>query len=403
MNKPNDVVLAQPSAAALEMIDRLIEIPTVSRDSNLGLIELARDHLSALGLKPHLVYDSTQKKANLFCTLADDAAAAKTRGIVLSGHSDVVPVDGQDWATDPFKAAHRDGRIHGRGTADMKGFIAIALAWAPRLLAAQSRLPVHLALTFDEETSFLGVRGLVADLQERGIKPAGCVIGEPTDMQAIVAHKGKRDYCCRVRGREAHSSLTPTAVNAIEYAAQIIGFIRALAARMAREEQKDSRFEVPHSTLSTGVIRGGIATNVVPRDCEFFFEMRNIPATRHDAMSSQIVDYAQALLPGMKAVAPEADIRLEMGLDLPAFGIAPDAPVVQWAQQLARTQHLGTGAVSFATEASIFAGIGIPTVVLGPGSIAQAHKPDEYITYAQVAACEEFFARIVEAVPPPAA
>jgi acetylornithine deacetylase len=370
---------AAPSAAALEMIDRLIAIPTVSRDSNLGLIELARDHLAALGMKPHLVYDSTEKKANLFCTLADDAAAAKTRGIVLSGHTDVVPVDGQDWTSDPFKAAHRDGRIHGRGTADMKGFIAIALAWAPRFLAAQSRLPVHLSLTF---------------------KPAGCIIGEPTDMQAIVAHKGKRDYCCRVRGREAHSSLTPTAVNAIEYAAQVIGFIRALAARMAREEPKDRRFEVPHSTLQTGVIRGGIATNVVPRDCEFFFEMRNIPATQHDAMSAQILEYAGALLPEMRAVAPEADIGFEMGLDLPAFGIAPDAPVVKWAQALARTQHLGTGAVSFATEASVFSGIGIPTVVLGPGSIAQAHKPDEYITYGQVAACEQFFERLAEATPP---
>jgi len=401
---PNVSVPAQtaaaPSAAALEMIDRLIAIPTVSRDSNLGLIELARDHLAALGLKPHLVYDSTEKKANLFCTLADDEAAAKTRGIVLSGHTDVVPVDGQDWASDPFKAAHREGRIHGRGTADMKGFIAIALAWAPRFLTAQSRLPVHLSLTFDEETTFLGVRGLVADLQERGIRPAGCVIGEPTDMQAIVAHKGKRDYCCRVRGREAHSSLTPSAVNAIEYAAQVIGFIRALAARMAREEPKDARFEVPHSTLQTGVIRGGIATNVVPRDCEFFFEMRNIPATPHDAMSAQILEYASALLPEMRAVAPEADIGFEMGMDLPAFGIAPDAPVVKWAQALARTQHLGTGAVSFATEASVFAGIGIPTVVLGPGSIAQAHKPDEYITYAQVAACEQFFERLAEATPP---
>ncbi len=400
MNKPIDTALAQPSAAALEMIDRLIGIPTVSRDSNLGLIELARDHLAALGLKPNLVYDSTEKKASLFCTLADDAAAAKTRGIVLSGHTDTVPVDGQDWATDPFRAEHRDGRIHGRGTADMKGFIAIALAWAPQFLAAQSRLPVHLSLTFDEETTFLGAKSLVADLADRGVKPAGCIIGEPTDMQAIVAHKGKRDYCCRVRGREAHSSLTPTAVNAIEYAALIIGFIRALAARMAREEAQDKRFEVPHSTLQTGVIHGGIATNVVPRDCEFFFEMRNIPATKHDAMSTQIVEYAQALLPEMRSVAPEADIGFEMGLDLPAFGIAPEAPIVKWAQELARTQHLGTGAVSFATEASMFSSIGIPTVVLGPGSIAQAHKPDEFITYDQVAACEQFFARIVEAAPP---
>jgi len=400
MSAVADAPAVAPSREALAMIDRLIAMPTVSRDSNLGLIEFARDHLAALGCKPHLVYDSTQKKANLFCTLADDAAAGKTRGIVLSGHTDTVPVDGQDWASDPFKAEHRSGRIHGRGTADMKGFIAIALAWAPRFLAAQSRLPVHLSLTFDEETTFLGVRGLVADLAERGIRPAGCVIGEPTDMQAIVAHKGKRDFCCRIRGREAHSSLTPTAVNAIEYAAQLIAFIRALAAKTAREEPHDPRFEVPHSTLSTGVIHGGIATNVVPRDCEFHFEMRNIPATQHDSLTQPILDYAQSLLPQMRAVAQEADIRFEMGMDLPAFGIAPDAPVVKWAQQLARTQHLGTGAVSFATEASVFAGIGIPTVVLGPGSIAQAHKPDEFITYDQVAACEAFFARLADALPP---
>jgi acetylornithine deacetylase len=395
---------AAPSAAALEMIDRLIAFPTVSRDSNLGLIEFARDHLAQLGVKPRLVYDASRKKANLFCSLADDAARVKTAGIVLSGHTDTVPVDGQDWASDPFKATHSfasgNGRIHGRGSADMKGFIAIALAWAPKFLAAQNKMPVHLSLTFDEETTFIGVNTLVADLAEAGIRPAGCIIGEPTDMQAIVAHKGKRDFCCTVRGREAHSSLTPTAVNAIEYAAQIIAFIRAHAERMSRDEPKDPRFAVPHSTLQTGVICGGIAVNVVPRDCTFEFEMRNLPATPHDVLTQPILDYARALEPAMKAIAPEAGIKFDMGMDLPAFGIAPDAPVVRWAMQLARSAHQGTGAVSFATEASVFQRAGIPTVVLGPGSIDQAHKPDEFISYEQVAACEAFFARMIEARPP---
>jgi acetylornithine deacetylase len=392
---------AAPSQDALAMIDRLIAIPTVSRDSNLGVIELARDQLAALGLKPRLVYDASRRKANLFCTLADEPERVKTAGIVLSGHTDTVPVDGQDWSSDPFKASHREGRIHGRGSADMKGFIAIALAWAPKFLAAQQTLPVHLSLTFDEETTFLGVNTLVADLTDAGIRPAGCIIGEPTDMRAIVAHKGKRDFCCKLRGREAHSSLTPTAVNAIEFAALLIAFIRAQADRLAREEPKDTRFAVPHSTLQTGVIHGGIAVNVVPKDCQFDFEMRNIPATPHDALTQPILDYARnELLPRMKQVAPEADIAFQMGMDLPAFGIDPAAPVVQWAMDLARTSHLGTGAVSFATEASVFQRIGIPTVVMGPGSIDQAHKPDEFITYEQVAACEAFFERLIEARPP---
>jgi acetylornithine deacetylase len=399
MNAPAETGLepiVTPSAAALAMIDRLIAFPTVSRDSNLGLIEFARDQLAALGVKPRLVYDASRKKANLFCTLADDAERVKTAGIVLSGHTDTVPVEGQDWASDPFRANHRAGRIHGRGTADMKGFIAIALAWAPRFLAAQATMPVHLSLTFDEETTFIGVNTLVADLAEAGIRPTACIIGEPTDMQAIVAHKGKRDFCCHVRGREAHSSLTPTAVNAIEYAAQVIGFIRALADRTSRDEPKDGRFAVPHSTLQTGVIRGGIAVNVVPRDCAFEFEMRNIPATPHDALTQPILAYARnELLPQMKRVAPEAEIAFEMGMDLPAFGIEADAPVVRWAMELAQTAHRGVGAVGFATEASVFQRAGIPTVVIGPGSIEQAHKPDEYISYEQVAACETFFARMI--------
>jgi acetylornithine deacetylase len=401
VNKPLPTDTIAPSPAALEMIDRLISFPTVSRDSNLGLIEFVRDHLAKLGTKPHLVYDASQKKASLFVTLADDPGSMRRSGIVLAGHTDTVPVDGQDWASDPFRTHHVDGRIHGRGTADMKGFIAIALAWAPRFLAAQQSIPVHFAFTYDEETTFLGVRGLVADLRERGIRPAGCIIGEPTDMQAIVAHKGKRDFCCKVRGREAHSSLTPTAVNAIEFAARLIVYIRDLADRMSHNELRDARFAVPHSTLQTGVIRGGIASNVVPRDCTFDFEMRNIPATPHEAMTRPILDFAQReLLPQMQAVAKDADIAFEMGLDLPAFGIEPDAPVVRWAMELAQTTRLGTGAVSFATEAPLFQSAGIPTVVMGPGSIDQAHKPNEYITLEQVAACEQFFGRLVASRPP---
>jgi acetylornithine deacetylase len=395
MNAPAEPIAA-PSAAALEMIDRLIAIPTVSRDSNLGLIELARDYLRGLGLQPDLSYDASGGKANLFCTLAPEPDRLTAGGLVLSGHTDVVPVDGQDWTSDPFVATHRDGRIHGRGSADMKGFIAIALAWAPRFLAAAERVPLHLALTFDEETSFLGVRTLVADLQERGIRPAACLIGEPTDMQAIVAHKGKRDCICRVRGREAHSSLAPQAVNAIEYAARLVAQIRAVADRHAREERRDPRFAVPHSTLQTGVIAGGIAVNVVPRDCTFTFEMRNLPGTSTDAVFAEIEAWARRELePPMQAVAPEAGIRFEPGMNIPAFGIAPDAAVVQLAMERAGTRRLGTGAVSFATEASIFMRAGIPTVVLGPGSIEQAHKPDEYISYAQVAACEAFFERLI--------
>jgi len=398
MNKPvESAVAAAPSAEALATIDRLIAFPTVSRDSNLGLIEWARDELAKLGVRSNLVYDASGHKANLFATLSAEPDRVKTGGLVLSGHTDTVPVDGQDWSSDPFRATHRDGRIHGRGTADMKGFIAIALAWAPRFLAAQERLPLHLSLTYDEETTFLGVKGLVADLAERGIRPAGCIIGEPTDMQAIVAHKGKRDFCCKVRGREAHSALTPQGVNAIEFAARLIAYIRGVADRLAREEPRDARFAVPHSTLQTGVIKGGIATNVVPRDCEFFWEMRNLPSMSHDTMENEIADYARReLVPAMQRVDREAGIVFERGLDLPAFGIAPDAPLVRWAQDVARTAHMGTGAVSFATEASVFMDAGIPTVVLGPGSIEQAHKPDEFITYEQVAACEAFFARMIE-------
>lgn len=407
MNKPADLPLidqpasaapsrSTPSHASLAMIDRLIGFPTVSRDSNLGLIEYARDELARLGVRSNLIYDAARNKANLFATLSADPDRIKAGGLVISGHTDTVPVDGQDWLSDPFVANHRDGRIHGRGTADMKGFIAIALAAVPKFLAAQEKLPLHLSLTYDEETTFSGVRDLLADLADRGIRPAGCIIGEPTDMRAIVAHKGKRDFCCRVRGREAHSSLTPEGVNAIEFAARLVAFIRQTADRLSWEETRDARFAVPYTTLQTGVIKGGIAVNVIPRDCEFTFEMRNLPASSTDEVTRAIVEYAERqLVPEMRRVANDAGIAFECGMDLPAFGIAPDHPLVRWAQEVASTAHLSAGAVGFATEASMFSKAGIPTVVIGPGSIDQAHKPDEFISYDQVAACETFFDRIV--------
>jgi acetylornithine deacetylase len=385
-----------PSSAALAMIDQLIGIPTVSRDSNLGVIELARDHLARLGVSARLVYDRRERKANLFATLVPDGGRIDQGGLVISGHTDTVPVEGQAWTSDPFVATHRDGRIYGRGTADMKGFIAIALAWAPRFLAAHAQLPIHLSLTYDEETTFIGVKTLLADLADQGVRPAGCLIGEPTDLRAIVAHKGKRDWCCRVAGREAHSSLTPIGVNAIEAAARVIGFIRTLADERARSEPRDARFEVPYSTVQVGVVRGGIAVNVVPRDCSFEFEMRGLPGASTEEVIGRIKAFvARELLPGMQRVAPEATIGFEDGMDVPPFGQPADHPLVDWLQQQARTAHLGVGAVGFATEGSLFTRAGIPTVVMGPGSIDQAHRPDEYISLAQVAACEALFERMI--------
>jgi acetylornithine deacetylase len=200
-----------------------------------------------------------------------------------------------------------------------------------------------------------------------------------------------------MRGREAHSSLRSHGVNAIEFAAQLILHIRGIADRLERSEQRDERFAVPYTTLQTGTVRGGIAVNVVPRDCEFEFEMRNLPSMSQDALEREIVEYAEReLLPQMRRVAPDADVAFARGMDVPAFESAPDTPLVRWAQQTARTTHLGTGAVGFGTEASIFMQAGVPTVVLGPGSIEQAHKPNEYLSYSQVAACEAFFAQMIE-------
>ena len=385
---------SQPSAASRAMIERLIGFNTVSRDSNLGLIEWVRDYLQGFGAVTRLTFDATGKKANLFATLGD----SKKPGLILSGHTDVVPVDGQNWDTDPFQAVERDGKLFARGSADMKGFIGIILAQAPRFVAAlnDGRLdaPLHYSLSYDEEVGCIGVRGLIRDLEDNNIRPAGCVVGEPTSMQPIIAHKGTHRLRCSVHGREAHSSYVTHGVNAIEYAARLVVFIRQIADRLAQTEMRDYGFTVPYSTLSTGVIHGGIAANVVPKDCVFQFDMRTLPNTQPEALYQEIREFAQNLTREMRAVDQDSGIDLEWLSQTVGLAAAETDAIVQWAMQLSRNAQVGK--VSYGTEAGLFQKMGVPSVICGPGDIAQAHRPNEFVTLEQLAQCEKFIDRMLD-------
>src|ERR1700736_5480019 len=385
---------AAPSAASRTMSERLIAFNTVSRDSNLGLIEWVRDYLHSQGAKTRLTHDATGKKANLFATLGDSPKP----GLILSGHTDVVPVDGQNWATDPFVATEADGKLFARGSADMKGFIGIILAQAPKFVAAlnSNRLdaPLHYALSYDEEAGCLGVRGLIRDLEENGIRPAGCVVGEPTSMQPIIAHKGTHRFRCAVRGREAHSSYVTHGVNAIEYAARLVVYIRQIADRLAQIEQRDYGFTVPYSTLSTRLIQGGIAANVVPKDCVVHFDMRTLPQASPDALYQEIRSYAAELAREMQIIDANAGIDLQWMSQTVGLAAAETDAIVQWAMQLSRNPTVGK--VSYGTEAGLFQKMGVPTVICGPGDIAEAHRPNEFVALEQLAQCESFMERILD-------
>ncbi|UCE32952.1 MAG: acetylornithine deacetylase [Burkholderiales bacterium] len=372
------------------MIRTLVGFDTVSRESNLGLIEFVRDHLARHGVRSRLTYDAGGGKANLFATVGE----GRRPGIVLSGHTDVVPVDGQDWDTDPFTVHERDGRLYGRGTADMKSFIATALHYVPRFLAADMSGAVHLALSYDEEIGAFGVPLLLKDLEEAGIRPAGCIVGEPTSMEPVLAHKGTHRFRCCVRGREAHSAMATLGVNSIEVAARLIVYIRHLAERYGQLETRDYGFPVPFTTLQTTMISGGTGQNIVPRDCEFLVDVRTLPGGSFDAIYDEVRRYAATLEPAMKAVAPEAGIGFEFLFTMPGFEVGDQDKVVQLASHLARNSRFGK--VSFGTEAGLFGQAGIPTVVIGPGDIAQAHTPNEFITLEQVVLAERFVERLIE-------
>lgn len=385
----NAKVAPTPGTETLDIIRRLIGFDTVSRNSNLGLIEWVRDHLARLGVKSRLTHDAGGGKANLFATLGD----AGGPGLVLCGHTDVVPVDGQPWNTDPFRAEFREGRIYGRGSCDMKSFIACVLAAAPQLLAVRLIEPVHLAFTYDEEVGCVGVTTLLADLEQTGIRPWGCIVGEPTGMQVMTAHKGQRVYRCCVRGLEAHSSLAPFAVNAIEYAARMVSFIRSIAAEARTTGPRDEKFSVPHTTMQTAIIAGGTAPNIVPRDCEFQFDVRYLPGTDPSDFVERIERFAKtSLVPEMHQVSKDSGIQLELLTEAPDLNTAEDHRITTLGTRLAGNNALGR--VDFATDGGHFHRAGVPTIVVGPGSIEQAHKPNEFIALEQVARCERFLARL---------
>jgi acetylornithine deacetylase len=373
-----------PLPRALEFARTLVGINTVSANSNLALIHCIRDELAKLGVKSRLSYNAERTKANLFATLGE----GKPAGIILSGHTDTVPWDGQDWSVDPLSGFVRDGRLYGRGSADMKGFIATAVANAALFLASETPFAIHLAFSFDEEVGCFGVKELIADLREAGIAPLACIVGEPTGMVPAIAHKGVYRYRCCVRGKEAHSSLTPQSVNAIEMAARFVSRVREMADTLEREEPRYEGFDVPYSTASVGQFHGGIADNVVPRDAEFRYEFRDLPTADARALQAQVVAYARSLEPAMQKVAPETGFRFDTICEVPSFLGSLQDDITRLAMRLAGEQR--TTLVGFGTEAGLFKQAGIRTVVCGPGSIVQAHQPDEYVSLEQLARCQAF-------------
>ena len=378
------VAPATPSDRALELARTLVRMNTVSANSNLELIHFIRDELARLGVRSRLTFNAEKTKANLFATLGE----GKPAGVILSGHTDTVPWDGQVWSTDPLAAEVRDGRLYGRGSADMKGFIGMALAQAQRYLESDSPFAVHFAFTYDEETGCFGVRELIADMCDAGIRPLACIVGEPTSMVPAIAHKGVYRWRCCVRGKEAHSSLTPMSVNAIEMAARVIGGLRDMAERFEREEPRYPGFDVPYSTVSVGQFHGGIADNVVPRDAEFRYEFRNLPTADAQTMQDEVLAQARQLEQAMQKVTPEAGFRFEPICAVSSFLGSADDPVTRLAQRLSGESR--TTLVAFGTEAGLFKDSGIQTVVCGPGSINHAHQPDEHVTLEQLARCESF-------------
>lgn len=360
----------------------LIAFPTVSMDSNLDMLHYIRDYLEPLGARVTLFHDESGTKANLFATLGPDCDG----GVILSGHSDVVPVSDQPWTSDPFALTERDGKLFGRGTCDMKGFIAATLAMAPHFAKMDLKKPIHFAFTHDEEVGCIGAAALIPELEKQGYKPAIAIIGEPTEMRIIEGHKGCCEYTTRFSGLEGHGSSPDLGVNAAEYAVRYVTRLMELREEMKTRVPKNSRFEPPWTTMNIGGLRGGVMHNVIVRKAEVDWEFRPVQQSDFHYMKEQITAYVdQELLPAMRKVHPEASIETETLGEVDGLEPMDDNAAKDLIMEL--TGANGADVVPFGTEAGIFQKLGLSAVVCGPGSIAQAHKADEYVALDQLDAC----------------
>jgi len=379
------------SDAAVDMIARLVAFPTVSRDSNLELIAYVRGFLGEHGIESHVVHNADASKANLYATIGPMVAG----GVVLSGHTDVVPVEADTWTSNPFTLTEKNGRLYGRGTADMKSFSAIALALVPEMLARDLERPIHLALSYDEEVGCLGAPDMIARIASDLPAPRAVLVGEPTAMQLVTAHKGIMGLETVVTGFEAHSSQTHRGVSAVMNAARLITRLDEMARENTAGRHSQSAFEPPYSTIHVGTVRGGTATNVISRECRFRWDMRCIPEDDPLVFLDRFERYAREdILPGMRSIAPSTDIVTRVASSVPALRPEVDGEAEALVRRLSGSN--ANGVVSYAAEAGQFQQAGFSTVMCGPGSIDQAHQPDEYIERSQVDACVAFMHRLID-------
>lgn len=377
-----------PTAA---MLARLVGFDTTSRNPNLGLVGFVREWLDAHGVPYRVSTDPSGTKANIHAIIGPQVPG----GVALSGHVDTVPVDGQAWSADPFALREADGKLYARGAADMKGFVAACLAAVPDLARRKLRQPLHLFITHDEETDMAGARELVEDLTASGLKPAMCIVGEPSLMQPILGHKGRLALRVIARGKPGHSSEPAKGVNAIAAAAQAIAHLSADAQRFAAQGPFDPNFDPPHTTVHVGTIQGGTILNIIPERCEFVMEWRTIPQDDFFAEVERLRAHLAATVePAMKAVDPACGFALEVMNWIPGMALPGAHGLADMVKQLTGSNSMGY--VSYGTEGGLYEQAGIPTIVCGPGNIAQAHQPDEWIEQSQLDACDAFIRRLAD-------